>query len=102
LVTKIIQNKQSKAKCGWEPLNYALLKHPQLIDTELHLADNTSTCTCSNVDSLCAALQITATRLPSLNLTKGVAGDVLQKLVYHASRDEGIMKSMKEKKAHPQ
>jgi hypothetical protein len=80
---------------GWNPLNYALLKHPQLLDTELHLNDNASS---SNNSSICTTSNDTVTNLSYLNLTKGVAGDVLQKLVFHASRDEGILRSMNEKK----
>lgn len=80
---------------GWNPLNYALLDHPQVVKRNEDQLSNTSSNKTTSTESNDAASQDNASQI---NTTTGIAATFLEKIVIQKMKDDKYMQNLKKKR----
>jgi hypothetical protein len=85
-------NKTAIAVRGWNPLNRALLEHPEIVDTQMETAEIQPMSQASSPDSVSQSTltetTVTTTSLPDINTTDGTSGEMFAILLRNADKDE--------------
>ena len=103
------QAKKAIVARGWNPLNYNLLLHPNIIATKAHFIDDQQQSSCTSTSTITGTSTCTSTsstlnststsiNLSTLNTRKGVAGEVMDQFVLEEMKNVGRLEVMKKRK----
>ena len=90
-------NTRAIGRRGWNPLNRALLCHPEVLKTKLDAidVDDTHSTSALTIESDISDLtSSTIASVDSLNLTTGIAGDLLTDILQDTNKKEHIQKNL--------